>query len=343
MAVLTTRRIAITAAAALIVVAAVFIRSFGHRQPQLYEKTRTAMGTFVTVGVYASGASSADASIDAAFETIARLEAVISRFNPDSEVSRLNAAPPGTPVSVSPDLANCLKRSLDIAERTQGAFDPTVGPLVALWTSAGKSGALPTAEEIEAAKVRVSYRDVVLNYLKATLSRPGMQLDLSSVGKSYIVHKAAQTLRERGVTSGYVNGGGDIAFIGSNADGRPWRVGVADPRNESQCVTALYVSDCGVITSGNYNQFATIGGKRYSHIIDARTGRPADGPASVTVVARTAEEGAGWSTALSVTGREGQKAADAAGIDYLMLFVEDNRLVRVQSPGVARYMKEESK
>jgi FAD:protein FMN transferase len=340
MAASNTRRIAITAAAAVIVAAAVSIWSHVHRPPQLYEKTRTAMGTFVTVGVYAPNASSADASIDEAFGVISRLEAVISRFNPESEVSRLNAAPTGTPISVSSDLANCLKRSLDVAQRTQGAFDPTVGPLVALWKAAGKSGLLPTTEEIDAARQRASYRNVVLNDGKVTLARPGVLLDLSSVGKSYIVHQAAQVLRERGVTSGYVNGGGDIAFIGSNADGRPWRVGIADPRDESECVAALYVSDRGVITSGNYNQYVTIGGKRYSHIIDARTGRPAEGPASVTVVARTTEDGAGWSTALSVMGRDGWQAADSAGIDYLMIFVEGGELVRVESPGIAQYMKE---
>lgn len=303
------------------------------------------MGTFVTVAAYAPDEEAGSKAIDEGFATVARIEKLISRFDPGSDVSRLNAAAPGTPVKVSLETLECLTRSVAVSRATHGAFDPTIGPLVTLWKGAGQSGRLPTDEEIAAARGRVSYEAVSIDSTAGTvtLTRPGISIDLSSVGKAYTVGRAADAMRAAGVTAGFVDGGGDIAFIGRNPDGRPWRTGVADPKDESKCIDTLYLADCGVITSGNYNQFQTIAGKRYSHIIDARTGRPAEGPASVTIIASTAAEGAGWSTALSVVGEKGRAAADAAGVEYLMLFVEDGEIRRVASPGMARYEKEEAK
>jgi thiamine biosynthesis lipoprotein len=308
-----------------------------------YAKTVSAMGTFVTVSAYAADERSGSAAIDAAIDTVTRLERIISHFEGESDVSRINRAAAGTPVKVSPDTIRCLTRSAEISKRTQGAFDCTVGPLVALWKAAGESGVLPNDAEIETAREKVSYASLSIDAANSTVTvtRAGVAVDLSSVGKGYIVKKAAQTMRAMGVTSGFVDGGGDIEFIGGNADGSLWRVGIQDPRDETKVVTTLYVADRGVVTSGNYHQFETIRGRRYSHIIDARTGRPATEPASVTVVARDAAAAAGWPTALSVLGRDGAKAAEEAGVEYLMYFVEGDGLAVFQSPGMAKYQSED--
>jgi len=307
-----------------------------------YERTVSAMGTFVTVSAYAADERSAGEAIDAAINTVTRIERLISHFDSESDVSRINRAAAGTPVKASPETIECLARSAEISKRTQGAFDCTVGPLVALWKAAGKSGVGPSDEEIEAARERVSHASLVIDAANSTVTvaRAGIAVDLSSAGKGYIVHRAAETMRGMAVTSGFVDGGGDMEFIGRNANGSPWRVGIQDPRDETKIATTLYVADRGVVTSGDYHQFETLGGKRYSHIIDARTGRPATGPASVTVVARDAAAAAGWPTALSILGRDGAKAAEEAGVEYLMYFVEGDKLAAFESPGMAKYEKD---
>jgi thiamine biosynthesis lipoprotein len=337
------------AVAAAVVAAAAAVSMFLHRPPahvgpERYEKTAPAMGTFVTVSAFAPDAAAGGEAIDAALDTVSRLEHLLSYFDPDSDVSRINAAPPGVPVKVSLDTVDCLARSLDLSGRTGGAFDVTVGPLVALWKAAAKSGVLPSDAEIAAARDRVSWQALSVDAANSTVtaSRPGLYIDLSSKAKGYIVNRAAGAMRALGISAGFVNGGGDIAFIGSNPDGSPWRVGIADPRDANAVLGVIYVRDCGVITSGNYQQSAEIAGRRLSHIIDPHTGWPLEEPAapvSVTVVASDAAAGAGWSTALSVLGRAGAKAAQDAGIDFLMYFPDGDKLTAFESPGMAKYKK----
>lgn len=342
----------IAAVVAALAVAAVAIRISGRRGApavKRYEKTTQAMGTLVIASACAVDDAAAGGGIDAAFAEVRRLEGVLSHFNPASDISRINAAAPGTPVRVSPETISCLQHAIDISERTGGAFDVTVGPLVLLWKNAGKAGVLPTDDEVAAALAMVSYKALVVDAAAGTvtLRRMGVYVDLSSVAKGFIVERAAEKMRERGIDGGFVNGGGDLQFIGSDCDGGPWRVGIADPRASAPgpdilgggaVEESLYVRRSGVVTSGNYEQFATIAGRRYSHIIDARTGRPAyTGPASVTVIAPDAATAAGWSTALSILGRDGEAAAREAGVEYLMYFVEGGLITRVESPGIARY------
>jgi len=338
---LTLVAVALAALAAL----AFLARSFSvGRVPLRFEKTVTAMGTFVTVCVYAPGEDPAAAAVDAALAEVARLEHLLSHFDPDSDVSKINRAPYGAAVAVSQDTIECLTLAYDVSRRTAGAFDVTVGPLVMLWKNAGKSGVLPTPDEIAAVREKVSYEPLLIDpdARTVTLRKDGVTLDLSAVAKGFIMDKAAAVLRARGISAGFVNGGGDMAFIGQNPGGAKWRVGVADPFNPSAVVSKLFVPECGVVTSGNYQQFSRIQGKHYSHIIDPRTGWALDGdsaPASVTVVARDAGAADAWATALSVLGRDGLKPAQDAGVDFLMYFANDGKLVSFESPGMAQYMK----
>ena len=187
----------------------------------------------------------------------------------------------------------------------------------------------------------MSYKSIGVDGRTVRVVRPGVQVDLSAVAKGYIAQRAAETLRAQAVLAGFVNAGGDGSFLGSNPGDRPWRVGVADPRDASHIYATLYVRDKAVVTSGNYMQFSVIDGKRYSHIIDPRTGWALEGasaPASVTTVADDAAVADAWATGLSVLGRDGLDPAREAGVDFLMLFVGDDGLItELATPGFEKY------
>jgi thiamine biosynthesis lipoprotein len=324
---------------------ALIIRGTNSRAARRFEKTFMAMGTFVVLSVYAEDQAVADRATNAGERTTKRLEALLSHFDPDSDVSRINRASAGTAVAVSPETISCLTHALALSRLTDGAFDVTVGPLVKLWKDAGKAAKLPADDEINAARARVSWQAVSIdeNARTVVLEKDGMYLDISAVAKGFIMDQTAAAMREAGARAGFANGGGDIAFFGANEDGGPWSVGVADPRDPGKVAYALSLGECGVLTSGNYEQFSQIAGKSYSHIIDPRTGWALSGgvpPASVTVVAPTAAMAAGWSTGLCVLGRAGTETARSAGVEFLMCFVEGDDLVSFESPGMSVYKKE---
>ncbi len=332
--------------AAALAVAALAVTACARRvapeEPKLFEKTVTAMGTFVTVETWGTDAEAATASIDAAIAKVSALEALLSRFDPESDVSRVNAAAPGDPVEVSPETAEVLALAAGVSERTGGAFDITVGPLVRLWKDAAAKGEPPDAAEIAAARLRVGAGLVSLDGREVTVRHEGVSVDLSAVAKGYVAAKAAQVLKEAGFDDAFVNAGGDIAFLGSNPDGSPWRVGIADPRDDTKVFETIYVRDMAVVTSGNYEQYEVIGGRHYSHIIDPRTGMPLEGgaaPASVTTICKDAATADAWATGLSVLGRDGRDAAAKAGVEFLMLFVEAGKVTRFESDGFARFTK----
>ncbi|MCD6406112.1 MAG: FAD:protein FMN transferase [Planctomycetes bacterium] len=323
-----------------------YFRAIGSKcsaQPaKRFERTVEAMDTFVTVSVSGVDEAAAAETMDAAFAEVERLEALLSRFEPDSDISMLNFASPGEAVKVSPATLAVLCEAARVSDLSDGAFDVTVGPLVALWREAGKSGALPADEDIDAAREKVSFKDVSLDAESNTVTsaREGLVVDLSAVAKGFVAERAAVVLIRRGITSGFVDAGGDVMFIGSNADGRPWRTGIEDPLKPGTVADTLYVRNRAVVTSGNYRRFCTIDGKRYSHIIDPRTGRPSQGPAGVTVIAPGGAAADAWATALSVLGKDGADAARRAGVEFLMYFVEDGEINRFESEGFAAFRKD---
>lgn len=325
-----------------------YFRAIGSKcstQPaKRFEKTVKAMDTFVTVSVSGVDETAATVATDAAFAEVKRLEARLSRFEPDSDISMINSASPGEAVKVSPASFAVLREAARISELSGGAFDVTVGPLVALWRKAGKTGVLPSEEDIDAAREKVSFKNLSLDANSNTVTplREGIIVDLGAIAKGFVAERAAAVLCRRGISSGFVDAGGDIVFIGSNVDGRPWRTGIEDPRKPGTVADTIYVQSRAVVTSGNYRRFCIIDGKRYSHVIDPRTGRPAVGPAGVTVIARGGATADAWATALSVLGKDGCDAARADGVEFLMYFVKDGEINRLESEGFAAFRKEGS-
>lgn len=277
---------------------------------QRFEFSEPHMGTTFRLILYASDDDSAKRAAAAAFEYIGRLDVTMSDYRDTSELMRLCKEGVGKPKRISEDLFRVLEKSQELARRTDGAFDVTVGPVVRLWRRARRTGELPDAHRLAAARALVGYRKLHLDAVARTakLDAHGMLLDLGGIAKGYAADAVIALLRRRGIDRALVAAGGDVAAGAPPPGERGWRVSVlplettaggdaAPARQDS-----LWLRDAAVSTSGDAEQFVEIGGMRYSHIIDPRTGIGLRGRHSVTVVAPRGTTSEGLAKAASVLG-----------------------------------------
>lgn len=264
------------------------------------DETRLALDTFVQIK--ATGRNGQRA-VDEAFAEIGRLEKLLDRFQPASQVGRLNEQAGLAWVELDDDTRFLLEQGLYYGRISQGAFDVTVGVLADLWGFGSDHNRVPLPAEIEAALDVTGYPLLETKGNRAFVQQ-GVKVDLGGIAKGYTVDKAAEKLRQRGIKHALVNAGGDIYAIGSRPDGKPWRVGVTNPRQVEGMALAVYLEDQAIATSGDYQRFFVHEGQRYHHILDPRTGYPARGMASVSVIAPTAREADALSTAVFVLGEE---------------------------------------
>lgn len=286
--------------------------------PAVHRFEAQLMGTPWALAIVGDGAKAANAA-KAAFAEVARVEGVMSEWRPTSEVSRLNAAG-GAPVTVSAELFELLERARDLGDRSGGAFDVTWAALRGVWDFDAKR--VPLAEAVAAARARIDYRRLTLDPANRTATLPGgMAVGLGGIAKGYGIDRAAAVLRQHGFTAFLVDGGGDLYVAGEKAPGKPWTVGVQHPRRRDELMVALPVRDAAVVTSGDYERFFEIEGRRYHHIIDPRTGFPADRSVAVTVRAADATFADALATALFVMGpEEGVALAETLpGVDAAVL------------------------
>lgn len=257
------------------------------------------MGVRTRVVVYATDAAAAEAGASAAFDEIGRLEEVMSDYRADSELSRLCAAAGAPAVPVSADLYAVLDAAQRLAAATDGAFDVTAGPMARLWRESRRAGLLPSGADLVHARARVGREKMSLDPAGRTvrLAVPGMQLDLGGIGKGYAAQAATGVLRGRGLPRCLVSLAGDIV-VGDPPPGEPgWTIGA--PLMPGGRVV---LANAAASTSGGTEQFVDIGGVRYSHIVDPRTGLGLTTRAGVTVVARTGTESDSLATAICVAG-----------------------------------------
>jgi len=223
----------------------------------------------------------------------------------DSELARVNASAATNVVVVSPELFAVLQLAQDIALKTDGAFDVTIRPLADLWGFIWKQHRLPTAEELERTLPLVNFRNIQLDSAHSTVRfmKIGVSIDLGGIGKGVAVDWAIAKLQSLGVTNAMVKAGGDLRVIGAPPGETHWMVQLEDPRREGQRVS-IPLLDAALSTSGNYENFFEVNGRRYSHILNPRTGLPVEGIAACTVIAPTCAESDAWATALFVLGVE---------------------------------------
>ncbi|HUS91537.1 MAG TPA: FAD:protein FMN transferase [Phycisphaerae bacterium] len=277
-------------------------------------------------------------ALEAAESALRQVEARMSVYIRLSELSRLNAARAGEVVNLSPMTMEVLKLSRDLHRQTDGAFDATCLPLFALWGQAGKAARLPTDAEFAAAKADSGWDKFELLADGVRKKLDGAGIGLGGVAKGFAIDRALEAMRKAGCSGGLVNAGGDVRCFGPSPRGGTWRVAIRDPFDSDggRFLGVLELTDLAVCTSGNYERFTVIEGKRYSHIVDPRTGRPVDFAPSVTVVAPTAAVADGWATALSVLGEGGLKQIDPNSHVEALIVIggpEDFRIAR--TPGLA--------
>jgi thiamine biosynthesis lipoprotein len=260
-------------------------------EPARYEYREPHMGTEFTVTLYAADQAQAVAAARAAFKRVREVENALSDYKPSSEVMKLcaaNDADPGKTFPVGEDLAAVLKTGLAVSKQSDGAFDVTVGPLSKLWREARKAKRLPDPAALAAAKEKVGYEKVTFDPEKRTvkLAATGMRLDFGGIGKGYAADEALAALKARGCPRALVAASGDIA-AGDPPPGRDhWRVEIA-PIGKGMPARTVGLANAAVSTSGDLFQYVEVGGTRYSHVLDPRTGLGLTGRRSVTVIART--------------------------------------------------------
>ncbi len=261
------------------------------------------MGVDARLVVYAPDKPTAENACAAAFKRIAALDSIMSDYRRDSELMRLCARAGGPPVRVSPDLFTVLERAQQVAERTGGAFDVTAGPLIRLWRAARKAAVLPKPDELRRARSLVGWRKLRLDPRARTaqLTVRGMQLDLGGIAKGYAADAAQSVLREYGVTSALVELGGDIVVSGPPPGTDGWTIRVPNAEQGTEA-GGMRFAGCAISSSGDTEQSTVIGGKRYSHVVDPRTGQALTSRVQVTLTAPDGLTSDPLSTALTVMG-----------------------------------------
>lgn len=275
------------------------------------------MGTFATVSV-----DGPDAAADAARDVFDRVNRTMSNWDPASDLSRLNTAARVGPVTVDdPDLLACLARAFEAARATDGAFDPTVGPLMTLWGYRPRAKRAPTQDEIDATLANVGYAKVRLLAGTVRFEAPGMEIDLGGIAKGFALDLARERVVAAGGRSALLDLGGNLLVFGPPPSGRYWEIGVKDPRAPERIAGVLEIREGSVSTSGNY--------ENPGHLMDPRTGRTAETDVlAATVVAPSGAVADALSTALCVAGSERAPAILGRYRDArAVLFLEDGRVV----------------
>jgi thiamine biosynthesis lipoprotein len=264
------------------------------------------MGVAWTITVYARDRESGEQAVAAGFAEAERLERILSDYNPESELSQLSAAAPTRePIRVSDDLWAVLERADEIRGLTDGAFDITVGPLTTLWRQSRRSGYLPRQDKLVAARSAVDGAAVLLDReaRTASLTRAGMRLDPGGIGMGYAADCVLAVLAGRGIASAMVDASGDVAVSAAPPGADGWRIEVA-PMPGDRAGQVVVLENAAITTSGDARQFVEIEGRRWSHIVDPRTGLGVAGPAAVTVIAPDCTTADAVATAASVLGHE---------------------------------------
>lgn len=263
------------------------------------------MGTYGRATLVTDDAAAASIHAEAVFGVFRDVDRTMSNWTETSEVARINREAGTRPAAISADVAAVVAEALRVWALSEHAFDITLEPLVRAWGFLGGPRRVPSAAEAAAAFARVGSERIALDRAAGTIAftHPDTRIDLGGIAKGFAVDRAAETLAARGVRDALVDLTGNMRAIGTPADASAWRIGVRDPHDRMTHFARLQIpSGHGISTSASYEQFVMHEGRRCGHLLDPRTGKPAEGFSSVTVVAPTALEAEGWSTAYFVLG-----------------------------------------
>ncbi len=322
---------------------------------KLFKKAALSMGTVFELTIYAADKYIAEKAFNDVFQEINRLDYLMSNYKKESVLSRLNKNASAEPTVCNKELASVIEQSLQYSDITDGAFDITIGPLMKKWGFFKKQGRIPGEEELESVLESVSYKNIIIEEkVKKSLAKnpvtvktvffknTGTQIDLGGIGKGYAVDMAARVLKQNGINSALINFAGNIYAFGIPPGKDSWVIGLQHPRESEGLLGSFEITDKAVSTSGDYEKFFTIEGKRYSHIIDPRTGNPVKGIVSVTIVTDNATRADALSTGVFVLGLEKgmaliEKLQDVEGI--IIYEDADSKLSTKTSSGMQALFK----
>ncbi len=322
---------------------------------QLDSGYRPVMGTFARVVFVVEKSNTAKKSIEAAFAEINKVDDLMSDYKDDSEISLVNRDAFNQPVKVSKSTFEVLQKSIEFSRLSDGAFDITVGPLVDLWHRAAEANAVPTETELQQARSKVGYEKLILdaNEMTVKFAVAGMRIDLGGIAKGYAVDKAVQAIQNCGAIGAMVSIGGDIRCFGTPSGGKnSWLIGLQNPNENFESripnfefpvgtgapLLVLKLKDSSVSTSGHYWRFAQIQGKKYSHIIDTKSGYSSDKLASVTIIAKDATATDALATAVTILGAEkGLALIEKIPQTEAVLITSQNEIIK--TPNAEKFIK----
>lgn len=264
------------------------------------------MGSRFDITILAADSTSAEKNINQVIDEITRIENLISEWKPSSQVSEVNRNAGIKAIKVDKELFDLTKRALAFSEITNGAFDISIAAMDKIWKFDGSMEKLPSQEILLKAIEKVGYQNIELNEKESTifLKLTGMKIGFGATGKGYAADQGRLLMQQLNANAGIVNASGDMATWGTQPDKSPWRIGITNPMNAKKSLKIIEVNNAAITTSGNYEKYVEFNDKRYSHIINPKTGMPASGLISVTVIGENVETANGLSTSIMVLGHE---------------------------------------
>lgn len=274
---------------------------------RIYQQTMKLMGNRFEISVVSDEEDWAMQRIREAVDEIKRIEKLLTTFDENSQTNLINRNAGFEPVKVDREVFNIIERAVRLSQLTQGAFDISYGSVdKRLWNFDQHMTSLPDAATARKMVRLINYRNIILNQEKCTvfLKEAGMRIGFGGIGKGYAAEAAKKIMIQNGVTSGIVNASGDLTTWGYQPNGKPWTIGIANPDNAHQSFSHFEITDMAVATSGNYEKFVMINGKKYSHTINPKTGLPITGIKSVTIISPNAEIADAMATPVMIMGIE---------------------------------------
>lgn len=293
----------------------------------LYRKNSIIMDTLVTITVVSDSRDRAEKAIEEAFRAIRKLEELLNFWSPDSEIAAIYKNAGIKPVKVSPDTLDIIDKAIFISEKTKGAFDPTIGPLMRLWDF--KKKIRPDKLAIKKTLPLVNYSEMEIDRENSTafLRKKGMSFDTGGIAKGYAADRAVNALKKTGIKAGLVAIAGDIRAFGLKPGGKgsvsPWRIGIRNPRakdKDNDIMATIKLRDEAISTSGDYERFFIQNGVRYHHLLNPETGYPVSGCRSVSVIAKNSVLADGFATGVFIMGvKDGIKLLEELGLEGIIV------------------------
>jgi thiamine biosynthesis lipoprotein len=274
--------------------------------PERFEASASIMGSVYRVAAYGEDRAILASAVRGAFEEARRVDQLLSNYKDDSELSKINRLAADGPVEISAEMADLIRSCLEYSQASEGAFDITVGPLMKVWGFYRGEGSLPGRFTLWRTLRKTGYQNLELDPegKRVRFLRSGMELDPGGIGKGYAVDRMAAVLVRFGVASAMISAGTSSMYALGTPAGEPrgWRVEIRDPKDSKRTVAEVFLADESMSTSGSYEKFFEVDGKLYSHIMDPRTGMPAEGVFAVSVISPRTLDSEAWATAFFVNG-----------------------------------------